>query len=116
MGLDDSLKKSLSRSRLVHFDKLSEALWQKERLKLRFPRWARMIELLPGARLTNCGPNIVLLWDVLKGVHRETWCAELSFKRLGGEIWGNIEWSNALMTVDPLVDGYELLYSASVTL
>ncbi|KAL1201122.1 F-box/kelch-repeat protein SKIP6 [Cardamine amara subsp. amara] len=113
LGLDVSLKKSLSRSRLVHFYMRSEALWEKERLRL---RWAPMIELVPGARLTNCGPNIVLFWDILKGVHRQIWCAELSFKRLAGEIWGNIEWSNALMNVDPLVDGYELLYSASVTL
>ncbi|KAL1201121.1 F-box/kelch-repeat protein SKIP6 [Cardamine amara subsp. amara] len=117
LGLD-SLKRSLSTSRLVHFDDLSVALWQKEKLRYSFPSWAptRLIDLLPGARLTNCGPNIVLFWDVLKGNRREIWCAELSFKRLAGEIWGNIEWSNALMNVDPLVDGYELLYSASVTL
>lgn len=90
----DSLKTSLSSSRLVHFDDISVALWEKDKFKFSFPSWSesRLVDLLPGARLTNSGPNIVLFWDVINGDRLEIWCAEISFTRLAGEIWGNIKY------------------------
>ncbi|CAH2076310.1 unnamed protein product [Thlaspi arvense] len=77
-----------------------------------------MVDLLPGARLSSSGGNIVLFWDVIKVDRVEIWCAEISLKRQpqgGGEIWGNVEWSNAVMTLDPSSDRYKFMYSASVT-
>ncbi|CAL9228432.1 unnamed protein product [Arabidopsis halleri] len=109
------LKKSLSCSRLVHFGEQIVNLWEK--YKIKFGRPQKLIDLLPGARLSNSGGNIVLFWDVIEGDHLEIWCAEISLeRRQGGEVWGNIEWSNAVMTVDPFLDRSKVLYSASVTL
>lgn len=99
MGLD-SLKNSLSSSRLVHFHSTQ-----------------KLIDLLPGDRLSNSGGNILLFWDVIEGEHVEIWCAEISLeRRKGPEIWGNIERSHAVMTVDPLLHHYKVLHSVSVTL
>ncbi|CAL9248167.1 unnamed protein product [Arabidopsis halleri] len=117
----DSLRWRLSHSRLVHFDVHSVALWEQDRIKFDYSKGrthTRLIDLLPGARLTNSGSNILLFWDVTVGLYGlEIWCAEISLKRLGVDVWGNIEWSNAVMTIDrPLTDRYKVLYSASVTL
>ncbi|CAA7039679.1 unnamed protein product [Microthlaspi erraticum] len=91
-----SLNESLSRSRLVHFDSQFEAICETGDQNL--------VDLLPGARLSNFGGNLVLFWDVVEGDdhHLGVWCAEISLERRpqGPEIWGNIEWSNAVMTVD----------------
>ncbi|KAG7539982.1 Kelch repeat type 1 [Arabidopsis thaliana x Arabidopsis arenosa] len=104
------LKKSLSCSRLVHFGEQIVNLWEK--YKIKFGRPQKLIDLLPGARLSNSGGNIVLFWDVIEGDHLEIWCAEISLeRRQGGEIWGNIEWSNAVMTVDPFLDRSKALSS-----
>lgn len=110
-----SLEGSLSRSRLVHFDLPLETKW--ECYKIRIGRTQKLIDLLPGARLCNSDPNIVLFWDVIQGDRLEIWCAEISLeRRKGPEIWGNIEWSNAVMTVDPFLHHYKVLHSVSVTL
>ncbi|ESQ53344.1 hypothetical protein EUTSA_v10027306mg [Eutrema salsugineum] len=73
--------------------------------------------LLPGARLSSSGGNIVLFWDVAEGDHLEIWYAEISLeRRQGGEIWGNIEWSSLVMIVDPFLGRYKVLHSVSVDL
>ncbi|CAA7035854.1 unnamed protein product [Microthlaspi erraticum] len=111
-----SLKKSLSRSRLVHLDEQSSALW--DSAKIRLGKTKKLVDLLPGARLTNSGRNLLLFWDVVEGDRLEIWCAEISLQRRPqeGEIWGSVEWSNAVMTLDPFVDHYKVMYTASVTL
>ncbi|CAL9228428.1 unnamed protein product [Arabidopsis halleri] len=102
-----SLKKRLSSSRLVHFDGKMEALW--ESYKITIGRDKKLIDLLPGTRLSKSGSNVLLLWDVIEGDHLEIWCAEISLeRRQGPEIWGSIEWSNAVMTVDPFLHHYKV--------
>ncbi|CAE6153494.1 unnamed protein product [Arabidopsis arenosa] len=76
------LKKSLSCSRLVHFGEQIVNLWEK--YKIKFGRPQKLIDLLPGARLSNSGGNIVLFWDVIEGDHLEIWCAEISLERRQG--------------------------------
>ncbi|CAA7061643.1 unnamed protein product [Microthlaspi erraticum] len=109
-----SLSESLSRSRLVHIDSNVESTWESYKIKIGVDE--KMADLLPGARLSNFGGNLVLFWD---GDDRlGMWCAEISLERRpqGPEIWGNIEWSNAVMTVDPDLHRYKVLHSVSVTL
>ncbi|CAH2076082.1 unnamed protein product [Thlaspi arvense] len=117
----ESLKESLSSSRLVHFDSKFQPLWEAQ--KIRHGLQAKLVDLLPGARLSICGGNIVVFWD--KGDHDpdDIWCAdleicctEISLQRRGGEIMGNVEWSSPVMTVNPFSERYKVLYSASVTL
>ncbi|CAL9228200.1 unnamed protein product [Arabidopsis halleri] len=102
-----SLKESLSRSRLVHFDDRLVAMWESHKIKTGEDK--NLIDLLPGARLSFSGPNIVLFWDVVEGDRLDIWCAEISLeRRQGPEIWGNIQWSNAVMTVEhPFLDRYK---------
>lgn len=112
-----SLNESLSRSRLVHFDSKAEAAWESHKITIGVDQ--KMADLLPGARLSNFGGNLVLFWDVVEGDHHlGIWCAEISLERRpqGPEIWGNIEWSNAVMTLDPYLHRYKVLHSVSVTL
>ncbi|ESQ31610.1 hypothetical protein EUTSA_v10005688mg, partial [Eutrema salsugineum] len=111
-----SLKQSLSSSRLVHFDGRYEALW--EARKIGFGSDHKLIDLLPGARLCKFGSNLVLFWDVIEGDRFEIWCAEISLeRRQGAEIWGYIEWSHPVMTVEPFLHRrYKVLHSVSVTL
>ncbi|XP_010430858.1 PREDICTED: putative F-box/kelch-repeat protein At3g24610 [Camelina sativa] len=82
----DSLRLKLSNSYLVNFDKHSVAQWEQSKnifSSCRRRAQTRLIDLLPGSRLTNSGPNIVLFWDVTLGLHGlELWCAEISLKRL----------------------------------
>ncbi|CAA7062510.1 unnamed protein product [Microthlaspi erraticum] len=62
-------------------------------------------ELVPddafaGHKLSNSGPNMLLFWDVLAPQK-----LEVSLERRkgagGGEIWGSVVWSEAVMTRDP---------------
>ncbi|CAH2076141.1 unnamed protein product [Thlaspi arvense] len=107
-----SLKESLATSRLVHVDSKTEALWEAQ--KSRFGREEKLVDLLPGARLSNSGGNIVVFWDKRDHDVDDIWCAdieircaEISVQRRGGEIWGNVEWDNAVMTVNPFSDRYK---------
>ncbi|XP_010444913.1 PREDICTED: putative F-box/kelch-repeat protein At3g24610 [Camelina sativa] len=87
-----SLNETLFRSRVVHFGQLLLDRW--ERVMYNFGGTIHELEdIYPGARLINFGGNIGLFWDVIKGDHLE--------------IWGNIEWSNAVMTVDNFLDRYK---------
>ncbi|ESQ32344.1 hypothetical protein EUTSA_v10004132mg [Eutrema salsugineum] len=111
------LNENLSRSRLVHFGVQNVEIYN--RAKLEFDEIPELAVLLPGARLSNSGGNILLFWDEMIGNLQQIWCAEVSLeRRQGGEIWGNIEWSHAVMTVDvdPFLDRYKVLHSVSVTL
>lgn len=87
-----SLRKRLSRSRLVHY------VWENGLNTLDI---TTILEgLVPGAKLGNSGGNIVVFWDVLVGglESLEIWCAEISLeRRTGGHIWGTILSSNAVM-------------------
>ncbi|KAG7544769.1 F-box domain [Arabidopsis suecica] len=60
-------------------------------------------KFLPGHKLSNYGPNMLLFWDVLGHEKLEIWCAEISLKRRkeGVEIYGKIEWSEAVLTFKP---------------
>lgn len=68
--------------------------------------------------LSSFGANIVVFWVSRRG---DVWCAEISLKRREeeGEIWGAIEWSDAIIafnhnifTLVPV----EVLYSATINL
>ncbi|ESQ31633.1 hypothetical protein EUTSA_v10005562mg, partial [Eutrema salsugineum] len=102
---EDGLE-SLSSSRLVHFDRRNEGMWKFS------------CHLLPGARLCKFSSNLVIFWDVIEGDRFEIWCAEISLeRRQGAEIWGYIEWSHPVMTVEPFLHRrYKVLHSVSVTL
>ncbi|CAL9228257.1 unnamed protein product [Arabidopsis halleri] len=70
---------------------------------------------------TNSAGNIVIFWNAHIGDSEsmELWSAEISMERReGGEIWGKIEWSNAVFKLDPLSNSYsvKVLFSASVRL
>ncbi|CAA7035973.1 unnamed protein product [Microthlaspi erraticum] len=125
-----SLTLSLLHSRVVHFGEKLLHRWDQYKIKYGIrqeledlnPRPVcesqELEDLLPGARLSNSGGNILLFWDVINGDRLEIWCAEISVERRaqGGEIWGNIEWSSAVMTLDPFIDHHKILHSVSVTL
>ena len=88
MGLKD-LKDTLCASKLVNYG------------------WGLLEEqlddLLPGHKLSNSGPNMLLFWDVHAPGKLEIWCAEISLQRRKekGEIWGNLEWSEVVTTLVP---------------
>ncbi|KAG2281150.1 hypothetical protein Bca52824_052370 [Brassica carinata] len=88
MGLKD-LKDTLCASKLVNYG------------------WGLLEEqlddLLPGHKLSNSGPNMLLFWDVHAPGKLEIFCAEISLQRRKekGEIWGNLEWSEVVTTLVP---------------
>lgn len=105
-GLKD-LRRSVSGSRVVHFDgdveELSTSCMSENGI----------------SSMSNFGGNIVVFWDVVVVGLDESLkicCAEISLERReGGEIWGKIEWSEAVMTTDPLLYSSEVLHSVSVS-
>ncbi|KAL0645304.1 hypothetical protein Bca4012_043595 [Brassica carinata] len=104
MGLED-LRDTLCASKLVNYG------------------WAlpskHLDAMLPGHKLSNCGPNMLLFWDCLANWKWEIWCAEISLQRRkkACEIWATVEWSEAVTTIDrPLrhpVHHCKILYSLS---
>ncbi|CDY10152.1 BnaC05g03950D [Brassica napus] len=58
---------------------------------------------LPGHKLSNSGPNMLIFWDVLAPNKLEIWFAEVSLERHKEtcQIRGNILWSQPIMTLDP---------------
>ncbi|EOA18666.1 hypothetical protein CARUB_v10007242mg [Capsella rubella] len=68
---------------------------------------------------SNSAGNIVVFWNahLADSESMGLWSAEISVERReGGEIWGKIEWSNAVFNLGPLSDSYSVnvLFSASV--
>lgn len=68
---------------------------------------------------SNSAGNIVIFWtaQLENSESLEVWSAEISLERReGGEVWGNIEVSNAVFKLDPLSLSYsvKVLFSASV--
>ncbi|KAG2244075.1 hypothetical protein Bca52824_094069 [Brassica carinata] len=110
----ESLQNQLSSSRMVHH------VFGYDSCTLGFSN--EFEDLLPGFKLCSSGRNIVLYWDVLvEGLETlEIWCAEVSLERrtTGGggddDIWGTVLSSNVVMTLDPLLYRFKLLYSLSV--
>ncbi|CAA7035833.1 unnamed protein product [Microthlaspi erraticum] len=79
-------------------------------------------DLYVGHKLSSSGPNMLLFWDVL-GPHKlEIFCAEISLQRRKetGQILGNVEWSEVVMTLDPPHTQHQqhckILYSLSLDL
>ncbi|KAF3594240.1 hypothetical protein DY000_02027524 [Brassica cretica] len=60
-------------------------------------------QVLPGHKLSNSGPNLLIFWDVLAPHKLEIWCAEISLERRKEtcEIRGNIVWPQVVITLDP---------------
>ncbi|WZZ09987.1 hypothetical protein YC2023_095908 [Brassica napus] len=58
--------------------------------------------IFPGHKLSNSGPNMLLFWDCPANKKWEIWCAEISLQRRKetGEIWGTVEWSEAVTTIE----------------
>ncbi|CAF2032277.1 hypothetical protein HID58_078697 [Brassica napus] len=96
----EALTGNLSRSTLVHFG--VEIVSGCFKFKHLFPEHKDLAALLPGARLCTSAGNMLLFWDeMVPGNIQKIWCAEISLEtRRQGEIWGNVEWSRAVMTVD----------------
>ncbi|XP_010451022.1 PREDICTED: F-box/kelch-repeat protein SKIP6 [Camelina sativa] len=68
---------------------------------------------------SNSAGNIVIFWNahLADSETMELWSAEISLERReDDEIWGKIEWSNAIFNLDPLSNSYsvKVLFSASV--
>ncbi|CAL9247634.1 unnamed protein product [Arabidopsis halleri] len=110
------LQERLHDSRLVHFGGEMAKVWESDMIRHKISK--NLEDLLPGAKLTNFGRNILVFWDVLVGTRHkslEIWCAEISLQRCKrGEIWGKVEWSDSIITVDPLLYRPKVLYSISV--
>ncbi|KAL1189079.1 putative F-box/kelch-repeat protein [Cardamine amara subsp. amara] len=108
-GFGGSPRESLS----FHFDQLFLNILNKTK------RTQELAVLFPGARLINSGDNILLFWDHMVGNIQQIWCAQISLEKRG-EIWGNIDWSHPVMTVDADVDPFlyrhKFLHCVSVTL
>ncbi|ESQ54048.1 hypothetical protein EUTSA_v10026874mg, partial [Eutrema salsugineum] len=111
-----SFQERLHRSRVAHFrGEIASLSWACHKIKYNIS--LNLEEFLPGARLTNFGHNLVVFWDVHVVVggrgHKssEIWCAEISLERQsGGQVWGNVEWSDVILTVDP---SSKVVYSLS---
>ncbi|XP_019089000.1 PREDICTED: putative F-box/kelch-repeat protein At3g24610 [Camelina sativa] len=120
MGLE-KLTDTLCDSKLVYYgEKMSESDHSKSWM-VRHVLTNELDRLLPGHKLSNSGPNMLLFWDVLGPEKLEVWCAEISLKRCNErvEIRGKIEWSEAVMTFKPppLHQHHcKLLYSLSLNL
>ncbi|CAA7015917.1 unnamed protein product [Microthlaspi erraticum] len=83
-------------------------------------------DLLPGARLTSFGRNVLVFWDKLVGPRgreksSEIWCAEIALERCvrddgGWDEFGSVVWSSAILTptADPLLCRSKLLYAISL--
>lgn len=65
---------------------------------------------------SNSSGNIVIFWNLYPHLgQRVLWSAEISLQREGGEIWGKVEWSDAVFKLDDtLSSGFKVLFSASV--
>ncbi|CAH8391775.1 unnamed protein product [Eruca vesicaria subsp. sativa] len=87
MGLED-LRGTLRASKLVNYG------WDLPSQDLDYT--------LPGHKLSNSGPNLLLFWDCLANSKWEIWCAEISLQRRmrTGEIWATVEWSESITTID----------------
>ncbi|EOA30612.1 hypothetical protein CARUB_v10013743mg [Capsella rubella] len=116
------LQAHLKHSRLIHSGGEMASVSESNKTPLHKSS-TNLKDLLPGARakLTNFGRNILVFWDTLVGPRHskslEISCAELSFVRSTGfsyNYYGRIEWSDAILTIDPLLYHPKLLYSVSV--
>ncbi|CAA7035831.1 unnamed protein product [Microthlaspi erraticum] len=123
MGLED-LRKTLCASKLVSYGWGLSDHWEyfkRERASQGLLK-AHVDDVYPGHKLSSSGPNLLLFWDVL-GPHKlEIFCAEISLQRRKdtGQIGGNVEWSEVVMTLDPPHHQHQqhckLLYSLSLDL
>ncbi|KAL1220136.1 putative F-box/kelch-repeat protein [Cardamine amara subsp. amara] len=121
MGLE-SLRDTLSASKLVNYSEWVGDLWEdatRERARLGLPT-NQVDDAFPGLKLSSSGSNMLLFWGVLAPECLEIWCAEISLERSKerAEIRGNIEWSQAVMTLDPPLnqDHCKILYSLPINL
>ncbi|KAL1205257.1 F-box/kelch-repeat protein [Cardamine amara subsp. amara] len=56
------------------------------------------------SKLVSCGGKLYLIWDPYKKQNpddtKKIWCAEIVVeKRVGGEVWGNVQWVDAVLSV-----------------
>lgn len=103
----------------VFWRESEELEWKKVKgLQRVFSGSSRFRKRLSVRGLSSFGANIVVFWVSRRG---DVWCAEISLKRREeeGEIWGAIEWSDAIIafnhnifTLVPV----EVLYSATINL
>nr|VDD41645.1 unnamed protein product [Brassica oleracea] len=104
MGLE-SLRETLAASKLVSYGGRLGDLWESNK-PLMLAAGFEITELdqeLPGHKLSNSGPNMLIFWDVLAPNKLEIWFAEVSLERHKEtcQIRGNILWSQPIMTLDP---------------
>ncbi|XP_033143325.1 putative F-box/kelch-repeat protein At3g24610 [Brassica rapa] len=106
MGLE-ALRDTLAASKLVSYAGRLWDYWEttvKPELLARRIKIQELDQVLPGHKLSNSGPNLLIFWDVLVPPHKlEIWCAEISLVRRKEtfEIRGNIVWSQVVITLDP---------------
>nr|VDC65531.1 unnamed protein product [Brassica rapa] len=109
------LQDKLTRSRVAHFGgKMARVLEKKKKTR----NFTKCLEdILPGAKLASSGHNVVVFWkELLPEKSVRIWCAEYSFTRSNkwGFMYGVLECSNAILTLDPILDRSKVLYSISV--
>ncbi|KFK30328.1 hypothetical protein AALP_AA7G247500 [Arabis alpina] len=104
MGLE-ALKEALCASKLVNYGGGMSNHWElvKRQAVAHGVPPLELDDVLPGHRLSSSGSNMLIFWDVLGPKGLDIRCAEISLERRKekGEIWGNIVWSEAVMTLDP---------------
>ncbi|KAL0703941.1 hypothetical protein Bca4012_070366 [Brassica carinata] len=106
------LQDKLTRSRVAHFGGKMARVWEKTTRN-----FTKCLEdILPGAKLASSGHNVVVFWkELLPEKSVRIWCAEYSFiSSKWGLMYGVLECSNAILTLDPILDRSKVLYSISV--
>ncbi|CAH8339747.1 unnamed protein product [Eruca vesicaria subsp. sativa] len=107
MGLE-ALRETLAASKLVNYGGRLEDVYESNKREVLAEGFeiTELDEQLPGHKLSNSGPNMLIFWDLLAPRRKlEIWCAEVSLERRKHketcEIRGNILWSEPIMTMDP---------------
>ncbi|VVB10403.1 unnamed protein product [Arabis nemorensis] len=101
------------KSRSISFGGEMADVWHCHMLKCGYTNGLQ--GLLPGFKLTKSGGNIVIFWDLLVEETLQIWCAEISLERRdGGQIWGTFQSSDVVLTIDPPLNCFQVLYSVNV--
>ncbi|CAN7133365.1 unnamed protein product [Brassica rapa subsp. narinosa] len=97
-------------------DEVGNVVWRdSEELEWKRVKGLEALQWKRVRKLSSFGGNIGVFWVGLRG---DVWCAEISLERRGkeGEIWGRIEWSEAVATFYRSFTRtkVEVLYAAAV--
>ncbi|CAA0408563.1 unnamed protein product [Arabidopsis thaliana] len=122
--VDSYLRSSCMIENIAYFYRKGNFIWRGLDGKILVYGEIEGLEGLPkfsrysSVQLAEYGGKLVVLWDkyVPASGYKEKmiWCAEISLeKRNGKEIWGNVEWFDAVLTVPK---SYKILCATAATL